>query len=486
MIVIGAYPSQILGNGCHLGIAALDTWLDEQFGPSPALHLLPFFPSAGDFGFAPNDLLAVDPGCGTWSDVQKIAAKRALIIDGIFNHVGREHQWMRAFIANPTALADTIVAFRDVEPADGPNSPRGDYVLRPTQTSEGIWHVWQTFTEHAVDVRLESDRVKAHIGAFLKQIAAIGVWGVRLDAVAYYAKRLGGAIRHNAGVHELAEAIAEQAWSKNLSVMAQLDSDSDGLKYFAQGQFQSIPVNDFSFAVYLLLTLCEQKSAPVADYINRTAQITRPLVRAPRNHDGILLRSGNLNPRDKQEFLGHAKQLGVGVRYANGDAYELNCSGPYLVRLVTGPEHYRAAIEVIAAVTILASDVPYFYFPFLVGYAPEDSMARMAPDPDPRALNRRAVPVEFLSNGPTALHVARLRDLFSLLVNFRDFELKRSFLTAEAQGSCLRLHCRRSNVTLIANLGPGSIECAHNGKTLIYGSRFDTTSLGPYGYAILL
>jgi hypothetical protein len=43
--------------------------LDEHFsGVVEGVHILPFFPSSGDRGFAPIDYFKVDPAFGSWED----------------------------------------------------------------------------------------------------------------------------------------------------------------------------------------------------------------------------------------------------------------------------------------------------------------------------------------------------------------------------------------------------------------------------------
>ncbi|MGT2637315.1 sucrose phosphorylase, partial [Streptococcus ratti] len=47
--------------------------LERYFGAAVGgVHLLPFFPSTGDRGFAPVDYDEVDPAFGDWSDVKKL------------------------------------------------------------------------------------------------------------------------------------------------------------------------------------------------------------------------------------------------------------------------------------------------------------------------------------------------------------------------------------------------------------------------------
>lgn len=54
-------------------IADLDRLLDKYFaGMVGGVHILPFFPSSGDRGFAPIRYDTVDPAFGTWEDVEHL------------------------------------------------------------------------------------------------------------------------------------------------------------------------------------------------------------------------------------------------------------------------------------------------------------------------------------------------------------------------------------------------------------------------------
>ena len=60
--------------------------LEEHFGDAiGGVHLLPFFPSTGDRGFAPVDYDEVDPAFGDWEDVKRLGEKYYLMFDFMIN-----------------------------------------------------------------------------------------------------------------------------------------------------------------------------------------------------------------------------------------------------------------------------------------------------------------------------------------------------------------------------------------------------------------
>ena len=60
--------------------------LKSHFGEAiGGVHLLPFFPSTGDRGFAPSDYTRVDATFGDWADVEALGEDYYLMFDFMIN-----------------------------------------------------------------------------------------------------------------------------------------------------------------------------------------------------------------------------------------------------------------------------------------------------------------------------------------------------------------------------------------------------------------
>ena len=67
--------------------------LDKHFsGVFGGVHVLPFFPSSGDRGFAVINYDTVDPAFGSWEDIDHLAEKYYLMADFMLNHVSIRSQ----------------------------------------------------------------------------------------------------------------------------------------------------------------------------------------------------------------------------------------------------------------------------------------------------------------------------------------------------------------------------------------------------------
>ena len=71
-----------------MNLKELEEVLDKSIGKAiGGLHILPFFPSSADRGFAPITYKKVDPAFGDWSDIERLASKYYLMYDYMINHV---------------------------------------------------------------------------------------------------------------------------------------------------------------------------------------------------------------------------------------------------------------------------------------------------------------------------------------------------------------------------------------------------------------
>ena len=56
------------------------------------VHILPFFPSSSDDGFAVIDYYTVDPNFGDWQHIKKISQKFSIMSDMVINHGSSKSQ----------------------------------------------------------------------------------------------------------------------------------------------------------------------------------------------------------------------------------------------------------------------------------------------------------------------------------------------------------------------------------------------------------
>ena len=85
-IMLITYPDSLGKN-----LKDLDYVLSEYLqGAVYGVHILPFFPSSGDRGFAPITYDMVEPAFGDWEDIARLSEKYYLMCDYMINHMSAQ------------------------------------------------------------------------------------------------------------------------------------------------------------------------------------------------------------------------------------------------------------------------------------------------------------------------------------------------------------------------------------------------------------
>jgi sucrose phosphorylase len=102
------------------------------------VHLLPFYPSSADRGFAPLTYDEVDPVFGTWRDIDLIGREFDLIIDFMVNHISRQSVYFQDYFEKGPGLrvADMFLSFNKLSP-----------------TGESVKRTWPRYTPASPDRR---------------------------------------------------------------------------------------------------------------------------------------------------------------------------------------------------------------------------------------------------------------------------------------------------------------------------------------------
>ena len=64
------------------------------------VHILPFFPSSADRGFAPMRYDKVDEAFGNFSDIESIGKEYYLMFDFMVNHISASSEYFKDFVQN--------------------------------------------------------------------------------------------------------------------------------------------------------------------------------------------------------------------------------------------------------------------------------------------------------------------------------------------------------------------------------------------------
>ena len=169
-VMLITYPDSLGKN-----IKDLDDVLHTDLkGAVGGVHLLPFFPSTGDRGFAPTDYSMVDPQFGDWSDVEKLGEEYYLMFDFMINHISRQSKYYRNFQKNKdqSPYADLFLSWDKFWPKNRPTQKDIDLIYKrkdraPYQEiifADGSKEkLWNTFGEEQIDLDVRKDVTKQFI-----------------------------------------------------------------------------------------------------------------------------------------------------------------------------------------------------------------------------------------------------------------------------------------------------------------------------------
>lgn len=95
--------------------------LETKFkGAIGGVHILPFFPSSADRGFAPTNYRKVDPSFGNWDDIHELAQNYYLMFDFMVNHLSKKSIYFKDFVKNhnQSQYRDMFIRWNQFWPKD--------------------------------------------------------------------------------------------------------------------------------------------------------------------------------------------------------------------------------------------------------------------------------------------------------------------------------------------------------------------------------
>ena len=173
----------------------LDTYFKEEIA---GVHILPFFPSSGDRGFAVINYDIVDPAFGTWDDIDRLAEKYTLAADFMLNHISIRAEEFQDYMekGDASAYRDMFIHWDEFWPEGRPNEEdlRVMYSRKPggpcrtfTLNDGSEVKLWCTFYEEQVDIDPYSEATQEYYRRNLGRLAS-HVPMIRFDAFAYTSK----------------------------------------------------------------------------------------------------------------------------------------------------------------------------------------------------------------------------------------------------------------------------------------------------------
>ncbi len=276
-----------------------------------ALWLLPFYPSPlKDDGYDIADYFAVNPSFGTLDDFRTfldLAHERGLrvITELVLNHTSDQNAWFQrarrakpgskerdfyVWSDDPRRYADARIIFKDFEPSNW------------TWDSVAKAYFWHRFYAHQPDLNFDNPLVHTELLRAIDFWLAMGVDGLRLDAIPYLYEREGTNCENLPETHAFIRKLRAHIDAKFPDRMLLAEANQwpeDSVAYYGTGDECHMEFH-FPLMPRMFMALQMEDRFPVIDILDQTPAIPENCQWAIflRNHDELTLEMVTDEERD--------------------------------------------------------------------------------------------------------------------------------------------------------------------------------------------
>ncbi|MBT9316777.1 alpha-amylase family glycosyl hydrolase [Leptothoe spongobia] len=374
----------------------LNTRLEETV---TGVHILPFFPYSSDDGFAVIDFLEVNHSLGNWADVEAIGRNFNLMFDLVANHVSSQSEWFQQFKQNELPGCNYFISLPDDTPTADVVRPRSSPLLTPVETSQGVQHVWTTFSADQVDLDYGNPDVFLEFINIMLAYANHGARYIRLDAVGFLWKSLGTCCIHLPETHALIQTFREilQMIDPGIALITETNvPNRENLSYFGERN-EAHMIYNFSLPPLLLNALMQGRADHLKTWMMSMppAPIGCAYFNFTASHDGIGMRptEGLLEAQEFETLIETMRSFGAKISMrsqADGSEspYEINISlFDAMQGTAQGPDQWQIE-RFICSQTVMMSleGIPAFYIHSLL--ATPNDLENVAATGHNRSINR--------------------------------------------------------------------------------------------------
>ena len=331
------YPDSLGGT-----IEGLSEILQQFFtGAFTGIHLLPFYPSSADRGFAPLMYTEVDPRFGSWEQVESLAQRYDLTVDIMVNHLSRSSMQFQDYRekGNKSRWADLFLQVVKVYP-DGvipPEDLKHIYTRKPRSPVTTVTHpdgsselLWCTFSEEQIDLDVHSQVGLGYLESNIRFLCERGISVLRLDAFAYVTKKAGtNCFFIEPEIWEILERIRNITNEYRVALLPEIH---EHYSYQLKLERKGYRVYDFALPMVLLHTVFSRNARRLKEWFG---MCPRNQMTTLDTHDGIGVvdAEGILTPEELDTAVNTLYKRGSNINrryssaeYNNLDIYQINCT----------------------------------------------------------------------------------------------------------------------------------------------------------------
>ncbi|WP_122644298.1 sucrose phosphorylase [Luxibacter massiliensis] len=408
------------GDSLGKNFKELEMILDKYYeGAIGSVHILPFFPSSADRGFAPMCYDKVDQKFGDFSDLTRMGEKYDLMYDFMVNHISAHSPYYLDFKEKKeeSEYKSLFIRYKDFWEGGEPTQEQIDkiYKRKPKAPYVSLTFgdgttekIWCTFGEEQIDLNVANPQTKEFIKKTIRFMCEHGAKVIRLDAFAYAVKKADTSCFFvEPEMWNLLYSIEKTAKEYNVDILPEIHEHYSIQSRIADKGFW---VYDFALPMLVLHAL----------YMHRGERLKHWLEICPRKqmttldtHDGIGVVDvvDLLTPEEIEETKEKLYKKGANVKkkyssaeYNNLDIYQINCS--FYSALGNNDDAYLLA----RAIQFFAPGIPQIYYVGML--AGENDLELLENTKEGRNINRHYYSVEEVDeNFANRAVVQKIRDL---------------------------------------------------------------------------
>lgn len=409
------------------------------------VHILPFFPSSADRGFAPMCYDRVDSNFGTFADVEAIGKDYYLMFDFMVNHISAHSAYFQDFLQkkDQSAYKDFFIRYSDFWENGEPTQKQVDLIYKrkprapyiEAEFADGSKEkVWCTFCEEQIDLDVRKDDTKQFIKQTLVDMCHHGAAVIRLDAFAYAIKKPDTSCFFvEPDIWELLYDIEKTVKAEGAEILPEIHEHYTIPMKIADKGFW---IYDFALPVLTLHALYNHTGVYLKQWMERCPMHQFTTL---DTHDGIgivdvkdLLPDEEVDKVKEQMYQqgANVKKIYSSEAYNNLDIYQVNTT--YYSALGNQDDAYLLA----RAIQFFAPGIPQVYYVgMLAGSNDVDLMERTK---NGRDINRHYYSLEEVAEQQQRPVVQKLKELMELRNTHPAFSLEGT-ISIQAEGDHLQI-----------------------------------------------
>ncbi len=424
------------------------------------VHILPFFPSSADRGFAPMRYDKVDPAFGSFKDVEEIGKDYYLMFDFMVNHISSKSEYFKDFVEkkDKSEYKDFFIRYSEFWENGEPTPEEVDiiYKRKPRAPSIDVEFgdgttdkVWCTFCEEQIDLDVTKDKTKEFITSTLKDMCRHGASVIRLDAFAYAVKKAGTSCFFiEPDIWELLYDIENTVRAEGAEILPEIHEHYTIPMKIADKGFW---IYDFALPVMVLHALYNH----TGEYLKKWLDMC-PMKQFTTldTHDGIgivdvkdLLPDEEVDKVKEQMYAqgANVKKIYSSEAYNNLDIYQVNTT--YYSALGNNDDAYLLA----RAIQFFAPGIPQVYYVGMLAGSNDTELLERTKNG--RDINRHYYSLEEIEQEQERPVVKKLKELMELRNSEPAFGLEGK-IDVSAHGDKLTITrtCGENSITLKADL----------------------------------